>query len=148
MSLTNGISMLGEIILIAGQAIRGVQSHFNDNTPFDAPVFSLLGGFIVLNTLAVAVVLYTLWFRPIAATGAHRLGVLLFVLASAEGGLMLVEGSHGVGVADGGPGLPFVNWTTTGSDPCVAHFLGMHALQALPFGGGSWTGEEPRTAAS
>lgn len=136
MSLTIAISMLGEIILIAGQSIRGAQSHFNNATPFDATVFSLMGGFIVLNTLAVAVVLYLVWFRPIAATGAHRLGVrlgvLLFLLASAEGGLMLLEGSHSVGIADGGPGLPFVNWSTTGGDLRVAHFLGMHALQALP----------------
>ena len=61
-----------------------------------------------------------------------RLGVAIFLLASVEGGLIIVNNAHTVGAPDGGPGLPFVNWSTTAGDLRIAHFFGMHAMQALP----------------
>ena len=46
--------------------------------------------------------------------------------------LFTVSNSFTLGVHDGGPGLPFINWSTGAGDLRVAHFVGMHALQLFP----------------
>lgn len=130
------VSMTTEIVLILMQAARGTTSHFNVRSPFDGAVFSVMGIMIAINTFAAAWLL-TLFLRspkpmPPALLAGIRLGIFLFIIGGVQGGMMIAASAHTVGVPDGGPGLPFVNWSTEAGDLRSAHFVGLHALQALP----------------
>lgn len=132
------IAMVGEIVLISLQSWRGTTSHFNVRTPLDAAIFSAMGNMIVANTVAAAAMLTTL--RPVEQVRAGyqrgvRLGLLIFVAGSLQGFLMVANMAHTVPGPDGGPGLPFVNWSTNMGDLRMAHFLGLHSLQVLPLAG-------------
>ena len=133
------VAMVVENAAITYQAARGVQSHFNESTLFDGVLFGLMGLFILWNTL---VILYAtlLFFRssfslPSAYIWGIRLGFVLFILGSSIGGAMIGAKSHNIGVAMGGAGLPFTNWSVLGGDLRIAHFMGLHALQIIPLSG-------------
>ena len=151
-----GLGLLVETALIAMQVVRGTTSHFNVSTPFDAAVFSLMGGFITavsVCTLLLAILLIRQHLPDPAFAWSLRLGVLVtfvgmavaFLMttptaaqleAARAGAGMAVAGAHSVGVADGGPGLPLLGWSTVGGDLRVPHFFGLHAMQVLPLLGG------------
>jgi hypothetical protein len=137
------LTMVAEIGCIFLQAARGTTSHYNTSSAFDGAVFSLMGGMIGLNTLLNVAALVLVWWHPLAVAPAlawgARLGLLLFIGGSALGGLMIGQRAHTVGAPDGGPGLPLLNWSTRAGDLRAAHFLGMHALQALPLLGWALT---------
>jgi hypothetical protein len=146
------VAALIEIIVIMGQAARGRQSHFNFVTALDATLFSIMGVTIVVVWIAtlwigVLLMIQRIGDRPIAL--AIRSGVIIALVGLAVGFLMTsptpaqltemqagapptIMGAHSVGVPDGGAGLPIVGWSTEGGDLRVGHFVGMHALQALP----------------
>ena len=131
---------VGEIICVMSQAARGVPSHFNVSTAYDASVFTLMGLLIIFNTLLVLIALGLFFFGktaplPPAYLWGIRLGFLLFFVGSVEGYAMVNNMAHTVGLPDGDAGLPIVNWSTRGGDLRVAHFLGFHALQILPLAG-------------
>jgi hypothetical protein len=135
-----------EMVVIVGQVIRGQTSHFNNTTPLNAALWSAMGMAVtVLFTahLVIAVVVARQRIADRAATYAVRLGLglsLLGMLAAvpmvlpgrAPAGVDGISGAHTVGLADGGPGLPLVGWSTVGGDLRIGHFVGLHALQALP----------------
>ncbi len=128
--------MTVEIVCIIMQSARGVTSHFNHATVFDDMVFSIMGMGVVFNTLAMTLFLFIIRRDTPPHRAGYiwgiRLGVAMFLLASLQGTLIVGNDAHSVPGPDGGPGLPFVNWSTTIGDLRVAHFFGMHAMQALP----------------
>jgi hypothetical protein len=146
------VSFIAEMIVIVAQSARGTTSHFNMTTPLDSLLWFAMGGFIVLVWLMnflLAVLLVLQKMPDHALAWSLRLGVLVSSVGMAAAFFMVrptpaqvaviasgqgprIVGAHSVGVADGGPGLPVVGWSTTGGDLRVAHFFGLHALQVLP----------------
>lgn len=131
--------MIAESVCLVIQAARGARSHFNLTTRFDASVFGMMGFLIFLNTIFALLITILFFTRAEKLSAAYiwgiRLGLLFFLFAAYEGTVMINNGAHTIGLADGGPGLPLVNWSTQGGDLRIAHLLGLHALQVLPIAG-------------
>ncbi len=134
------IVMIIEQVIITWQAANGRLSHFNTTTPFYGLLFTIMGIAIVTLTVWTGVIGY-LFFKqkqfnvPMPYIWGIRLGIILFVIFSFEGGLMASRLSHTIGAPDGGPGLPVVNWSTQYGDLRVPHFIGIHSLQVIPLFG-------------
>jgi hypothetical protein len=127
-----------EIIYIALQASKGQLSHFNLSTPLYATLYSLMAAAASIATLATAYIGLLFFGNEIQVLPDHylwsiRLGIFLFVIFSFEGFVMGAKLKHTIGGPDGGEGLPLLNWSKKFGDPRVAHFIGMHALQVIPF---------------
>jgi hypothetical protein len=129
-------SMLVELAAIFGQAARGVPSHFNIGDLLDAVIFQLMGVGIAVNVAANATAAVAFMRAridlPAPFVWGLRLGFVVLLLGTLEGGAMLAHQAHTVGAPDGGPGLPLVGWSRVGGDLRVAHFIGMHGFQVLP----------------
>jgi hypothetical protein len=146
------VIMAVEYPILVVQVLRGRASHFNVATPLDTALYSIMGVSIAglwICTFVLTVLLVRTPIRDAASRWAIRLGGMISLAGMAVGFLMIsptaaqirsikdgtfqgVAGAHSVGVEDGGPIMPITGWSTTGGDLRIPHFVGMHALQALP----------------
>jgi len=133
-------ALIAEMGYMFFQAAQAEPSHFNNSTPFHA--FMYVG---VMGTGAVALVAcvgYVGWltkrdtaakFSP-ALREAIWLGFLLsFVLTMIVAGYMSTSESRHVGIhPEGAPSWFILGWSGVTGDLRPAHFLSLHAMQALP----------------
>lgn len=138
--IINGIvawTLFIEVTIILCQASRGVQSHYNTSTLFNAVLYQSMGFLIMINVLILIIlVIDTIRLKlrtEKSVQWAIFIGLLIVLFSSWIGGQMISQLSHNVGVADGGSGLPLVNWSTVGGDLRIAHFFGLHGIQIIPF---------------
>lgn len=136
---------VAEMVVIVGQVLRGTTSHYNETTPLNAVLWQVMGAAIMVLFIAhfvIGVMVLrgrmadrTVRYAVGLGIGLSLLGMLVaapMVLPGQAPAVEGIAGAHAVGVPDGGPGLPLVGWSTTGGDLRIGHFVGLHALQALP----------------
>ena len=143
----SAILLLIELVIITGAAAAGITSHFNVSTPFNTVLWAIMAASIGTLWVATFVVSIILFRNPLgdrARTLAIRAGALIALAGMALAFLMTgptaaqlddwqgIAGAHTVGLADGGPGLPLLGWSTVAGDLRIPHFIGMHALQVIP----------------
>jgi hypothetical protein len=137
-----------EVAAVFIQTIRGHRSHFNVSTPLDAAMWAIMAGSIMvlwIANLIGAILLMKERHADRPAMWALRLGSLVTLIGMTLAFLMTwgttdqranrpmaIIGSHSVGVPDGGPGMAVTNWSSTGGDLRVGHFIGVHGLQMVP----------------
>lgn len=141
------VTLAIELVIITGAAVAGITSHFNVSTPLATTLWSIMAVAITTLWIATFVAAVALWRNPgadPARQAAIRTGVAISLLGMGLAFLMTgptadqlndwqgIAGAHTVGSADGGPGLPLLGWSTIAGDLRIPHFIGMHALQALP----------------
>jgi hypothetical protein len=130
------LCMIVENIAIFFQAARGETSHYNISSALNASIFSTMGIFIGINSVFIFYTLILFFTEKInldqASLFAWRAGLFLVLVGGAAGGMMVGNMAHTVGAPDGGPGLPFLNWSTVTGDLRIAHFFTLHGLQAIP----------------
>lgn len=140
-------ALVVELAIIVGVAAAGTTSHFNVSTPLATAMWSVMAvsiSVLWVATFVACVLLFRTSLGDRARTIAIRGGALISLVGLGLGYLMTsptaaqladfggIAGAHAVGIADGGPGLPVLGWSTVAGDLRIPHFIGMHALQAIP----------------
>lgn len=125
-----------ELGIIVVQGARGVQSHYNMGSHFDGLAYAAMGLLIGINVIIMGIFLIdTLRLKlktDKSIQWAILIGWIVVLFGSWVGGQMIGQLAHTVGAADGGEGLPLLNWSTIAGDLRVAHFFGLHAIQIIP----------------
>jgi hypothetical protein len=131
-------SVAFEILSLATQAWRSAY-HLSGQSLVDTSLAQMTNSMVMVNTAIVCWMLALFCANRVHTDridwpmiSAIRYSIMIFLAGNAIGGFMLARGSHTVGVADGGPGLPFVNWSVIGGDLRIAHFIAIHAIQIVP----------------
>jgi hypothetical protein len=138
-----------ELAWIVWQGAHGLESHYNNDAPLFAVMYSLMGLFAVLLIGTTLPLAWEIGRRP--APGLRRdfvaavvIGLLLtFLLGGGLGGYMSAQPGHSVGVEGGR--VPLFGWNRSGGDLRIAHFLGIHSEQAIPVLGALVAGAAART---
>jgi hypothetical protein len=136
-----------ELAIIVWAAAVGITSHFNVSNTLSTVLWAIMAFSISALWIANFVVSVLLFRNPLgdsARTLAIRWGAVIALVGMGLAFLMTgptaeqlddyqgIIGAHTVGVADGGPGLPLLGWSTVAGDLRIPHFVGMHALQLIP----------------
>lgn len=125
-----------ELLWIGWQAANGLESHFNNDTPLFNLMYGLMGLFAVILVGSTLPLAWEIARRPALGIRTDLIvavvtGLLLtFLLGGGLGGYMSAQPGHAVGATGGH--VPLFGWNRSGGDLRIAHFLGIHAQQALP----------------
>lgn len=121
LSVSLTFAIFCEVFLVTMQVWRGVPSHFNFTTPFDATVFGIMGIMISIVGVVILVIMIRMFtFLKVSASYALslRIGVGLLFVSQLIGIIMIVKGGNTFG-ANGVLTFP--------------HALGLHGAQVVPF---------------
>jgi hypothetical protein len=138
------ISLTVELVLISAMAILGTTSHFNVSSPTAIVIWSLMATFISIVLFSTIFISLMIMFQKQqefnlklalalgsinTAVGMGLAYLMTWPTAAQLANYQGIAGAHAVGVSDGGPGLPFLGWSTVAGDLRVGHFFGLHSIQ-------------------
>ena len=133
------VAFIAEMAWMFRQAARGAESHFNLATPLEATMYTLMGVGAVSLVVGAGIIGWIARRDADARMGpalregvwlGFGLGALLTLVIA--GTMSSGTGPH-VGVHPAGaPTLPLLGWSGITGDLRPAHFLAIHAMQALP----------------
>ena len=138
------VSLTVELVLIVAMASIGQTSHFNVSSATSIVIWSLMATFIsivLFSTLFISIMIMIQKQQPFnlklalamgsfnTAVGMGLAYLMTWPTATQLANYKGIAGAHAVGVSDGGPGLPFLGWSTVAGDLRVGHFFGLHSIQ-------------------